>query len=348
MNYSLSWPHAHPINRRNGTLKLHPEDFKVIERLPETPSGEGEHLWLKIEKTNQNTAWVARQIAKWAGVGARDISYAGLKDRQAVTVQTFSIHLPGKETPDISLLDIDQVKVVKAVRHGKKLRTGQLIGNHFSIRVRDTEQTVEQITADWLVVCEQGIPNYFGPQRFGREGRNVQDGVDWLTGQKKLPKNLQSICLSAVRSYLFNQLLANRIEQGTWNTLIKHDFAQFNAGKAGFYLDELADNDIQRCHAGEISPCASLPGESRDEFTDLEARENAVLAPHQAMLEALIAKRVARHFRKLRVFPETPNLSFDQGDPVFSFFLPAGSYATAVMTELFDWKLGLLSSDWNE
>lgn len=348
MSYSLAWPHAHNIERCEGTLKLHPEDFKVVERLPETPSGEGEHLWLKIEKTNQNTAWVARQLAKWAGVGARDISYAGLKDRQAITVQTFSIHLPGKETPDLSLLDIDQVTVVEAIRHGKKLRTGQLIGNHFSIRVRDVEQNEEQVRSAWQTICEQGIPNYFGPQRFGREGRNVQEGVEWLLGQKKLPKNLQSICLSAVRSYLFNELLANRIEQGLWNQLIDYDFAQFNAGKAGFYLETLAENDIERCSSGEISPCASLPGESRDEFTGLEAREGQVLKAHQTILDALIAKRVARHFRKLRVFPETPELSFEQGDPVYSFFLPAGSYATAVMTELFDWTLGSLSSDWNE
>ncbi|MFQ3230635.1 tRNA pseudouridine(13) synthase TruD [Reinekea sp.] len=348
MTYPLVWPHAHNIDRTHGTLKLYPKDFKVVERLPETPSGEGEHLWLKIEKTNQNTAWVARQIAKWAGVGARDISYAGLKDRQAVTIQTFSIHLPGKETPDLSLFNIDQVTVIEAKRHGKKLRTGQLIGNHFSIRVREVEQTEEQVSLAWQTLCEQGIPNYFGPQRFGREGRNVQDGVEWLMGQKKLPKNLQSICLSAVRSYFFNELLADRIEQGTWNQLIEHDFAQFNAGKAGFYLETLANNDIERCAQGEISPCASLPGESRDEFTGLDLREGQLLDKHKDVLAALKAKRVARHFRKLRVFPETPELSFEQGDPVFSFFLPAGSYATAVMTELFDWKLGSLSADWNE
>ncbi|MBU2863740.1 tRNA pseudouridine(13) synthase TruD [Reinekea forsetii] len=348
MKFSLDWPHAYSFERVKGVLKQYPEDFKVTEKLPESPSGEGEHLWLTIEKTNQNTAWVAKQIAKWANVQPRHVSYAGLKDRQAITIQTFSVHLPGLQTPDTGLLEIDGVKIINATRHSKKLRTGQLIGNNFTIRVRNVEQSKDIIEKNWSQVCEQGIPNYFGPQRFGRQGKNVEDGSQWLLGEKKLPKHLQSICLSAVRSYLFNNLLAQRIAEGSWSTLIPGDFAQFNAGKAGFYCEKIEPAEIERCKNGEISPSASLPGESRDEFAALDAREQNTLEPFQELTSALINKRVARHFRKLRVFPESPALHFESGDPVFSFFLPAGCYATAVMTELFDWQLGLLSSDWNE
>ncbi len=349
MNFDFNWPKVHGFESSKGSIKTENEDFKVVERLPEIPSGEGEHLWLTIEKNGQNTAWVARQIAKWANVKPRDVSYAGLKDRHAVTQQTFSVHLPGQKEPSPRLLHVDGVKVLSAIRHTRKLKIGQLVGNHFEIRVRNCNSGIETLETNWHIISKQGVPNYFGPQRFGFDGQNVIKGQQWLLGEAKAPRQHQSIYLSAVRSYLFNQLLANRVIDGTWNKLVDGDFAQFTEGKAGFYSDEVLAKDIERCQLGELSPCASMPGESRDEFLKLDERETAQLENFADLLAALQQRRVSRHFRKLRVFPEKTSFMVVDGDPVFGFFLPAGCFATSVLAELIS-ELDVCSgaTDWNE
>lgn len=329
------WPKGLQLTRINGVLKQCNEDFRVDERLPETPSGEGEHLWLTIEKNGQNTAWVARQVAKWAGCKPRDVSYAGLKDRHALTRQTFSVHLPGKNAPSEHSLDIDGVRVLDAVRHHRKLKTGQLIGNHFTIRVRQTGADEARLRADWDQICTLGVPNYFGPQRFGQNANNIATGIDLLLGKQNRPRHQQSIYLSAVRSAFFNDLLAARVENKTWNQLIEGDFVQFTEGKTGFYCESADDDTRRRCDAGKLSPCASLIGLNRESFPLLDTRERDQLADHQEVIEALEKRKVMRQFRKLRLFPEQPELTFDEGDPVFSFFLPAGTYATTLLSELF-------------
>lgn len=331
-----TWPTALKLSRHTGVLKQHNEDFLVEERLPEAPSGEGEHLWLSIEKNGQNTAWVARQIAKWADCKPRDVSYAGLKDRHALTRQTFSVHLPGKNAPSEHLLNIEGVRVLSAKRHSRKLKTGQLIGNRFTIRVRQTDVDETTLRANWARICQQGVPNYFGPQRFGQDGQNVTIGTELLLGQQKRPRHQQSIFLSAVRSSLFNDLLAQRVKDQTWNQVLSGDFVQFTEGKTGFYCEVVDEETQQRCHEGKLSACASLIGLNRESFPLLDERERSLLVNHQAVIEALEAKRVMRQFRKLRLFAEQPDLSFIDSDPVFSFFLPAGTYATTLLGELFE------------
>lgn len=331
-----TWPRAHDFNELTGRLKVENRDFTVEERLPEAPSGEGEHLWLDIEKDGQNTAWVARQIAKWAGCKPRDVSYAGLKDRHAVTRQTFSVHLPGQSGPSHHLLHIDGVRVLSAQRHHRKLKTGQLIGNRFTIRIRNVNALEEVIRAQWQQICTVGVPNYFGPQRFGHQGQNIQIGIELLLGRQKRPRHQQSIYLSAVRSFLFNELLATRVTDGTWNHVIKGDFVQFSEGKTGFYCETPEADVIQRCEQGVLSPCASLVGLNRESFPELDVRERKLLTEYSDVIDALEQKKVMRQFRKLRLFPEAPSLAFSDGDPVFSFFLPAGTFATTVLAELFD------------
>ncbi len=333
----LEWASAWAFSRSKGMLKTENSDFIVTERLPEQPSGEGEHVWLTLKKEGQNTAWVARQLSKWAGLKPRDVSYAGLKDRHAITQQTFSVHLPGKQTPSPHLIHIDGVTLVEAERHSRKLKTGQLIGNAFSIRVRQTDQPIEEIKKRWDHIVEHGVPNYFGPQRFGFDGQNVEKGTNWLLGNEKAPRQYQSIYLSAVRSYLFNQLLENRVKDGTWNVLIGGDFVQFTEGKSGFYCESPEQNDHDRCQQGKLSPCASLPGFNRESFEQLDPRENTQLSQHSELLNALIERKINRQFRKLRIFPENASFDVIESDPVFHFFLPAGSFATTVLTELFDW-----------
>ncbi|TCS40732.1 tRNA pseudouridine(13) synthase TruD [Reinekea marinisedimentorum] len=333
MNLKFDWPRAHRFDITEGRIKQLPEDFVVIERLPEEPCGEGEHLWLKVRKTGQNTQWLAKQLARWANVKPRDVSFAGLKDRQAVTEQTFSVHLPGKTDPDFSTLNIPNVEILSATRHSRKLKTGQLIGNRFVIRIRDSQLPANLLEQNWQQITEAGVPNYFGAQRFGMGGQNVEKGIQLLNGAR-FPRHLESLFLSSVRSYLFNLLLAERVKAGTWNTLIPGDFAQFTEGKAGFYCEHPSADDTERCVQGRLSPSGSLPGLSKDEFTALDDREGTVLESFQTVIEALHAKKVSRHFRKFRVIPEQPHFEVIDGDPVISFFLPAGCFATSVIAEL--------------
>lgn len=329
---------AYNFERLNGRIKINNADFKVIECLPETPSGEGEHLWLRVEKDGQNTAWVAEQLSQWAQVAERDVSYAGLKDRHAVTQQTFSIHLPGLDTPDLATLNIEGVRVIEANRHSKKLKTGRLIGNRFVIRIRACDQEISTIEANWKQICEGGTPNYFGEQRFGHQGQNVSRARQWLLGSKRVSRAKQSLYLSSARSYLFNKLTMDRVQAGTWNTLIDGDFVQFTEGKTGFYCDVVSEHDLNRCQAGQLSACASLPGDSKEVFEGLDLREAEILSDDLTLIDALKKRRVMRQFRKLRVFPEKATFNEVEGDPELSFFLPAGSYATSVLNELVDFS----------
>lgn len=327
------WPRAWGEVIGAGRLKAEPADFYVEEALPETASGDGEHLWVRLEKTGQNTAWLGKQLARWAGIPPRDVSYAGLKDRHAVTRQTFSLHLPGKPDPS-DPLSIEGVQLLSLKRHDRKLRTGQLIGNHFVIRLRDWQGDAEALAQRWERVVEQGFPNYFGPQRFGDRGQNLSRALAWIRGEGRLPRGQQGIHVSAIRSLLFNDLLAERVAQGTWNRLLPGDFLQFKEGKRGFECLEPTDSEWSRVDSGQLSPSASLPGEQTERFSLLDEREAPLLARESEWVQALSRLRVERSLRKMRVYPEQGELAWLGNDPQFRFFLPAGSYATAVLREV--------------
>jgi tRNA pseudouridine13 synthase len=331
------WPRAWGPTIGSGRLKAEPVDFCVEEVLPEIASGEGEHLWVSLEKTGQNTAWLAKQLARWAGIPPRDVSYAGLKDRHAVTRQTFSVHLPGKPDP-VNAFVMDGVRVLTMIRHGRKLRTGQLVGNHFVIRLRDWQGDADALTERWQQLVDQGFPNYFGPQRFGDNGQNLSRALAWIRGEGRLPRGQQSIHLSAMRSYLFNGLLAERVGQQTWNQLVPGDFLQFKEGKRGFECLAPTDSEWSRVAEGTLSASASLPGERSESFTELDAREAPFLAQQAEWVDTLVRLRIQRSLRKMRVFPEQGVLHWQGSDPEFRFFLPAGSYATAALLEVSAWR----------
>ncbi|MCH8531459.1 MAG: tRNA pseudouridine(13) synthase TruD [Saccharospirillum sp.] len=329
--FDLNFPTAWGARLGSAGLKQSPEDFQVVEVLPESPQGEGEHLWLTLEKTGQNTVWIARKLAQWAGIPQRAVSYAGLKDRHGVTQQTFSLHLM-KQSPPEGPFVMDGVAELARCRHSKKLRTGQLIGNQFRVRLRDYDGDQTAFEQRWQCLVERGFPNYFGLQRFGHGGANLDRAERWLAGQLKLPRPQQSMHLSAMRSWLFNAQLAKRVREGNWNRLLPGDFAQFREGRGGFWCqdEDLAD---ARVASGDLSPTASLPGETRDDSPDFMARQSEALAQYNDLVDALKARRVDRALRKLRVFPEKAQLEWEGTDPILHFFLPAGSYATALLFE---------------
>lgn len=327
------WPLAWGSPIGQGELKHKNEDFRVVEVLPESPSGEGEHLWVTLEKSGQNTAWVARQLARWADVPPRAVSYAGLKDRHAVTTQTFSLHLAGRADPTLPLT-LAGVRVLSQKRHIRKLKTGQLIGNRFQIRLRRFNGDLDALEQRWRELVAHGFPNYFGPQRFGDSGANLDRAQSWFRGQAKLPRGTQGIHLSAVRGYLFNRLLAERVSDGSWNQILNGDFMQFREGQRGFLCEHPTPEDLTRLDAGIISPTASLPGVLDDKLPGLDIREQAVLRREEEWVAGLVRHKVMRGQRKLRVYPEQGTLAFVEGDPEFRFFLPSGSYATVALREV--------------
>lgn len=308
------WPHAYPATGASATLKRFNEDFSVTELPLQLPSGEGEHLWLDVEKNGANTAFVAQQLAEAAGVQERDVGYAGLKDRYAITRQWFSIYLPKGETPDLTLLQHPEFKVLSQRRHVKKLRPGDLQGNRFRIVLRDVTGERDAIEANLKAVASHGVPNYFGAQRFGFEGGNVEQGRAMLAREIRVrnPKK-KGLYLSAVRSFVFNEVLAQRIHQGLWGRTLPGD-AMDESGR----------------------PTGPLWGRGRVVTTDeAQALENSVAERHATLCDGMEHAGLDQERRALVACPGDMAWEWPQADQlVLTFSLPAGNYATSVLNEI--------------
>ena len=318
------WPNAYPASGASATLKRLNEDFTVTELPLQLPSGEGEHIWLDIEKNGANTAFVAQQLAEAAGVQERDVGYAGLKDRYAITRQWFSIYLPsGKtgETPDLTQIQHPEFKVLGQSRHVKKLRPGDLQGNRFRIVLRDVtgdSDAMKAIEANLQAIASHGVPNYFGAQRFGFDGGNVEQGRAMLAREIRVrnPKK-KGIYLSAVRSFVFNEVLALRIQQGLWGQTLPGDV-----------MDE----------AGR--PTGPLWGRGRVVTTDqAQALENGVAERHATLCDGMEHAGLDQERRALVARPVDMAWAWQKADDqadqlVLTFSLPAGNYATSVLNEI--------------
>lgn len=308
------WPNAYPASGASATLKRLNEDFRVTELPLQLPAGEGEHLWLDVEKNGANTAFVAQQLAAAAGVQERDVGYAGLKDRYAITRQWFSIYLPKAETPDLTQLQHPEYKVLSQSRHVKKLRPGDLQGNRFRIVLRDLTGDRDAVEANLKAVASQGVPNYFGAQRFGHDGGNVEQGRAMLAREIRVrnPKK-KGLYLSAVRSFVFNEVLARRIQQGLWGKSLPGDV-----------MDE----------AGR--PTGPLWGRGRVITTDqAQALENAVAERHATLCDGMEHAGLDQERRALVASLGGMAWEWPQADQlVLMFSLAAGNYATSVLNEI--------------
>ncbi|MFL0807632.1 MAG: tRNA pseudouridine(13) synthase TruD [Oceanobacter sp.] len=310
-----NWPCAYPDTGASALFKSVPEDFQVEELLSEVLDGEGEHLWLWVEKRGANTVWVAAQLAKLAGVKEQDVGFAGIKDRHAVTKQWFSVYLPTQETPDLTLVENEEFTVLKQQRHRRKLRRGELDGNRFTIRLRDVCGDRELLESNLAQLKAHGYPNYFGEQRFGHDGGNLEAGMAMLTGKKRVrQRSKKSIYLSAVRSWVFNQVLAERVRQSNWLTALAGD--------------------------PEAFPTGPLWGRGRT----LSSAETGVLEQEitqtcQAVCDALEHAGLSQERRALAVTAQDLQWQWLEGDAhdlnlQLSFSLGAGYYATSLLREL--------------
>jgi tRNA pseudouridine13 synthase len=321
-----------------GVLKATAQDFQVDEVLDIPLSGAGEHLWLWVEKRNLNTEEAARRLAKAAGVPLRAVSYAGLKDRQALTRQWFSLHLPGKADPDLTAAENETLTICTRQRHQRKLHRGAHAANGFKLRLTALsadhtalDQRLEQLKA-------HGVPNYFGSQRFGHQGGNLYDARQWAQRQA-LPeqRNVRSRLLSSARSYLFNQVLAQRVADGSWNQAIPGDLLAFTDSRS-FFPAGVAECSDPRLAILDLHPTGPLWGEGPSAATGAAQAVEQALGERERDLCAWLAKAgLAQERRILRLPIGGLAWHYPQPDILqMEFVLPAGCFATVVVRELLD------------
>ncbi len=326
-------PHAHGGPVGEAVLRAEPADFQVDEIMTVEPEGEGEHLWLEIEKTDWNTEDVALWLARTAGLHRLSVGYSGLKDRRAVTRQWFSLHLPGKPDPDFDWPA--GLRPLRAARHRRKLNRGTHRGNAFRLRLRELAADPDALTARLERIAAEGVPNYFGEQRFGRDGANWTRGRAWLLGGEAPRKRpLRNFWLSGVRSGLFNAVLAERVRRDVWHRVLDGDLLQPDGSRGLFVADD--DRDAgERVRAGTVHPTAPLPGRTGMASSGAcRQLEEAVLAGHAPLVEALAELGLDAERRATRL-PVTALEWQCAGDTLeLTFRLPTGAFATAVLAEL--------------
>ncbi|AXO18354.1 tRNA pseudouridine(13) synthase TruD [Providencia stuartii] len=332
---NVQYLHGKPLS--TGKLKSQPEDFIVKEDLGFELDGEGEHVMVRIEKTGCNTLFVAEQLAKFAKISARSVSYAGLKDRNAVTEQWFCLQMPGKETPDFSLWQLDGCRVIATTRQKRKLRIGTLKGNQFELTIRDIS-VPEDVEARLQKVAEQGIPNYFGEQRFGRDGQNLTQALRWANQEITVrERNKRSFYLSAARSAMFNHVASERIENQTINQVLLGDALQLTGRGSWFVATAEELPTLQaRVASGELSITAPLPGDG-----ELGTQEDALvfetnsLESYHSLMTLMKNERVSSTRRAMIVKPQNLQWQWiDQTTLKLNFFLNSGSFATSVVREI--------------
>lgn len=329
------WPRYLGTPETRGVIRSCPEDF-VVEEIPRvSPEGEGSHLWLWVEKREANTDWVARELAKVAACPHRDVGYAGLKDRHAITRQWFSV--PAGEGTEQRFIgsEIEGVTLLESHRHTRKLKRGTLNGNRFQLTIRDLQGDVAQTAQRLEQIRAGGVPNYFGPQRFGHGGQNVQQGLKLLKKRARLNRNKRSIYLSALRSFLFNHVLTERLRNNTWNTIIAGELAMLD-GTQSIFPCEIPDQEIEdRCKRLDIHPTGPMPGEGGTQPSgDVAELEREVLANWPELIDVLNSQRVQASRRALRLHPAEMQWEFANDSLELSFVLPPGAYATTVLSEV--------------
>ncbi|MBQ7567445.1 tRNA pseudouridine(13) synthase TruD [bacterium] len=314
-----------------GSLRCCPEDFIVQELPAYEPCGDGEHLILEITKRQITTQAIANELARLLNCPLDAIGFAGMKDRQAVTTQRFSV--PATVNAD-ALADCSaQVRILG--QHRNKLRKGHLLGNRFRIRVRnshpDWEKRCQDISA---ILSAHGFPNFYGPQRFGREGSNAAIGEKALkTGKLFGPKWRKWLMISALQSQLFNEYLVQRINDGMFETALEGDvFGHLPRG--GVFVSLEPDKEQPRLDQFEISPMGPIFGYKMMPAQNQAAiREQAILEAHGLNLSDFRSLKAEGSRRRMRLRPENFSIEKLDGDPVFCFDLPSGTYATILLNE---------------
>lgn len=335
--------------KSTGLLRSTMSDFKVFEQLPFEPCSGGEHLLIHIRKTGRNTVDVARELSKYFKVQDKLVSYAGLKDRFAITEQWFGVHLPGLDKYDLSDMRIEGVEVLSYDRHNKKLRIGALTGNNFELTLREVTD-IEALQQAWLNIIANGVPNYFGEQRFGIEGGNINKAIKLFAGDMKVKdKKKRGFYLSAARSYLFNDVVSQRIEHDYFNTLIDGDVCMLAGTQSVFLAEEVDHALLDRLTEKDIDITAPMwgAGELMSKGQTLRF-EQQIADNHDEISKGLPKFGLKQERRRIRLNLSAPSLSVtdetidesgvSKSTVALKFFLSAGCYATTILRELIDYN----------
>lgn len=316
------WPRAHGAALFAANIREKVEDFDVTEELGFEFSGDGEHDYLFIQKVSANTEWLSRQLAAFAEVPAKDVGYSGLKDRHAVTRQWFSV--PRWNAPDWSGLAIEGVSILEIHRHARKLRRGAHKSNLFSIVLRgdDLHEHASALEERLVTIRARGVPNYFGEQRFGRDGANVGLADRWAKGSR-LPRHKRSLAISTVRSYTFNESLKKRVLDNSWEHIEAGGLANLEGSSSVFSVDEVDSILKRRLEEMDIHPAIELIGDGSD-------------CGNESWQSALDKGRVKAGSRSLRLQVQNLQLGIEDTSVRLSFRLGRGAYATAVLREIAD------------
>ena len=332
----MDWNYALGGVAGHGLFKSRLDDFFVDEELPFEPDGEGEHLYVQIEKRGENTDWVAGELARHAGVKRQAVSYAGRKDRQGITRQWFCVTLPGMANPDWQGLESDSLKVLKQCRNLKKLRTGTLKSNLFRITLREVDADKDRLQQLLEQVAAGGVPNYYGPQRFGFHGRNLNKAMAMFEGKFRANRNKRSVYLSAARSWLFNSIVSGRVAEGSWASFVEGDILGFHDSNS--LIMEPDDSVHQRLESGDLSPTAALWGRGRLQVTGQTlAAEEKLAQTVPELCDGLENAGLRQERRITRLIPQDMNWQWlDDQTLELSFRLPKGCFATSVLRELLE------------
>lgn len=334
----LNYLYGEPLQA--GQLKANFADFYVKEKLGYELTGEGEFVAVNIRKTNANTVFVGEKLAQFAGISAKQMSYAGLKDRHAITEQWFCLHLAGKETPDFNQFQLEGVEVLAVTRHNRKIRVGSLAGNTFSLLLRDVVET-DELNQRLAQICTFGFPNYFTEQRFGRDGHNLSQAIRWAEGEIKVKdRKKRSFYLSATRSEVFNMIVSERIQLGLQNTVLANDILQLSGSNSWFVAQEAECSALQeRLLSRDLLLTAPLIGDDSLIQTVNEIEKNRV-EQYANLVNLMQQERTNTARRAMFCQPQEFCWCYQPEGLKLDFFLNAGSYATALVRELITLKEG--------
>jgi tRNA pseudouridine13 synthase len=334
---ALAPPRAHGAPPASAVQRATPADFVVEEDLGFAPAGFGQHLLLRVRKHNANTQWVARELARIAGCRPGEVGYAGLKDRRAIAIQWFSVPQPRAPVGWLAVGNAE-FEVLEARPHTRKLPRGALAGNRFMVRLLapqgDGARLAERLALRLADIARRGVPNYFGPQRFGRDGANLSRAGEDL---RRLAPQERGFVLSAARSALFNAVLAARVAEGSWEHLEAGDLANLDGRGSVFPVDDADDTLGGRCQRLEIHPTGPLWGAGTPatlaRVLELESRLAARFAQESALC---VAAGMAQERRSLRLAVRELACEPEAQAVVLKFRLVRGGFATAVLRELLE------------
>lgn len=324
--------------KATGTIRQVPNDFKVTEINSTELSGTGEHLWVYIKKINTNTDWVAKNLSNVCQVPRRQVGFAGLKDRHAITKQWFSIQLP--KVSDVEIINKalpEEFQIIESKFHNRKIRTGQLDANQFEILIKDIDGDKQHIEKNIQLILNDGVPNYFGPQRFGIEMGNIQKVQDWFSGRCKInSRNLKSLLISTARSHIFNLIVAKRIQDNQWKKTMRGDIFQLNKSRSWFHMSEATPEELsKRLKEFDIHITAAMYGEdaiqSTKECADLEIN---IAKQYPIYLNGFEKFRIKQDRRAIRIHPIDFKYAWQNNHLLLNFKLLPGAYATGIIREI--------------